>query len=420
MRMGIGGALACLGITLVGASAVAQAPTGSIDFQGPSIGAPDGFFGLPITEGDILTTGAPGPPGPNPLLPGPLPPPGIEIGALAGAAGAVPGGLGIVPGLFGFVELDALSYGQDQGDQLLFSVDEFATGTSGPAPPDVSTEGIAGASEASADAFAFLGPVVSTPPGPVLGNTAAADGDGLLPSGLPGSGLSEPNPATPGILPDSGDNLDAFDADTLPAHLAGPVFFSLDAGFLDPLEFFPANAGTAAGNGASGADVLVSFAGGAPAIAIPGSLLGLDLFGFDTDDLDALLFHDADGSLSLTPGDTLYFSVRRGSAIIGAPDSAFGAPIEEGDVLMPPAVAGTPPAIFIAAEALGLATLRSGTAGPFGADDLDALDIIGSSPPVVPVLGPWAWVALGALLVTMTLFAAPALRRANVTEGARI
>ena len=32
--------------------------------------------------------------------------------------------------------------------------------------------------------------------------------------------------------------------------------------------------------------------------------------------------------------------------------------------------------IVIPAEALGLATLRSGTAGQFGADDLDALDVV--------------------------------------------
>jgi hypothetical protein len=420
MRTAIGTALAALAVTLVGTPVMAQAPTGSIDFQGPSVGTPDGFSGVPITEGDILTTTLPGPPGPNPLLPGPLPPPGIEIGALPGAPGVIPGGLGIFPGLFGLVELDALSYGQDQGDQLLFSVDEFAAGVPGPAPPDVFTEGIAGAAEASADAFAFLGPVVPTPPGPVLGNSSAADGDGVPPSGLPGSGLVEPNPPTPGFTPDPGDNLDAFDADTLLAHLTGPIFFSLDAAFPDPVEGVPANSGTAVGNGASGADVLVSFAGGGPALAIPGPFLGLDLFGFDTDDLDALLFHDADGTLTLTPGDTLYFSVRRGSAIIGTPDSAFGVPIEEGDVLMPPAVAGTPPAIFIGAEALGLATLRSGTAGPFGADDLDALDIIVPPPPVIPTLTLWAWIALAALLLTTPIVAAAGSGRARVTEAPRL
>ncbi len=81
----------------------------------------------------------------------------------------------------------------------------------------------------------------------------------------------------------------------------------------------------------------------------------------------------------LTGGtDMLLFSVRRGSALIGAPDSLFGIPIEEGDILttpLPTSLGGVSPfpAIFIAAENLGLGTLRSGWAGNFG-DDLVALD----------------------------------------------
>jgi hypothetical protein len=352
-------------------------PTFSVDFQGPTRGMPDSFTGTPISEGDILTTSQPGPPGPNATAGGPLPTPGLEVGALAGAPGVVPGGLGILPGPLGFVEVDALSYGRDQGLYLDFSVDEFAAGVPGPPQrPNVASEGIAGAAQASADVFAYLGPVAPTPPGPIFGNTALIDGDGLVPSGRRGVGLIEPNPPTPGLQPDPGDNLDAVDVDTTFLDLAGAIFFSLDAAFPDPLEALPANTGTALANGFSGADVLWSFAGAAaPALAIPAASLGLDLFGFDTDDLDALAFDDADGSLSLTPGDTLYFSVRRGSAVIGLGDSAFGMPIEEGDILMPPTVAGAPPAIFIAAEALGLGTVRSGTAGQFGADDVNAIDL---------------------------------------------
>jgi hypothetical protein len=242
------------------------------------------------------------------------------------------------------------------------------------APPDVFSEGVSGATEASADVFAYLGPAVAGPPGPPLGNTLAVDGDGLAP-GLPGVGLIEPNPPTPGILPDPGDNLDAVDLGTTFPDLTGPVFFSLDSGFADSIEPFPVNSSTAALNGFSGADVLVSFAGALPALAIPAGTLGLDLVaGFGTDDLDALAFDDSDGSLSLTPGERILFSVRRGSAVIGALDSAFGVPIEEGDVLTVPAVAGGLPALFVAAESLGLATLRTAP-GPFGSDDLDALDI---------------------------------------------
>jgi hypothetical protein len=351
-------------------------PTFSIDLQGPTVGMPDSFFGAPITEGDILTAFPPGPPGPNPPAFGPLPPPGLEVGAIAGAPGVFPGGLGIVPGIFGFVEVDALSYGRDQGTRLQFSVDEFAAGVPGPLPPDVASEGSVGALEASADVFAYLGPVAPTPPGPFFGNAALIDGDGLMPSGRPGLGLIEPNPPTPGVVPDPGDNLDALDLDTAFSDLGGPIYFSLDAAYADLLEIFPpVNSGTAAGNGFSGADVLFSFAGGFPALAIPAAFLGLDLAGPGTDDLDALSFDDADGSMTLTPGDTLYFSVRRGSLVIGTLDSLFAIPIEEGDILMPPVGPGIPPQLFIAAEALGLGTARSGTAGPFGPDDVDAIDL---------------------------------------------
>jgi hypothetical protein len=76
--------------------------------------------------------------------------------------------------------------------------------------------------------------------------------------------------------------------------------------------------------------------------------------------------------------------VKRGSAVIGMLDSTFGAPIAPGDVLTVPAAVGACPgpcpgplcgcpAIFIAAEALGLQTIRSGF---LVNDELDALDII--------------------------------------------
>jgi hypothetical protein len=70
----------------------------------------------------------------------------------------------------------------------------------------------------------------------------------------------------------------------------------------------------------------------------------------------------------------LMFSVRRGSAVIGKPDSIFGLKIEPGDILVPPRPGGPSPfpGIWIAAENLGLETERSG-AVPFG-DDVDALD----------------------------------------------
>jgi len=121
-----------------------------------------------------------------------------------------------------------------------------------------------------------------------------------------------------------------------------------------------------------------------PVVYAPAAALGLDMFGFDTDDLDALALLD-DGKLSpagvpfFSPGtDRLLYSVRRGSAIIGVADPSTGLPYEEGDVLMPPTFPGGLPTIFITAEALGLATVRSGTTGFMNAgDDLNALDVVG-------------------------------------------
>jgi hypothetical protein len=66
------------------------------------------------------------------------------------------------------------------------------------------------------------------------------------------------------------------------------------------------------------------------------------------------------------------FSVRRGSALIGQPDSIFATPICEGDILTTPLLGGASPfpGIFIAAENLGLATMR----GAGDSDDLDGAD----------------------------------------------
>ncbi len=376
---------------LIALPAMAQ-PTFSVDSQGPTATVPllDSFVLAPITEGDILTNGLPGPLGPNPIAAGPLPPPGIEVGGAPGALGAVPGGLGILPGAC--LELDALSYGRDAGTTLHFSVDEFATGVAGPAgPPEVLSEGSAGTLEASADVFRYLGLLaVLVPPPVIVGNTAYSDGDGIAPSGLGGVGLFEPNPPTAGVVPDAGDNLDAIDLDTTFADLAGPIYFSLDSAFAEPLEGVPINCGTAAANLVSSADVLVVPApGGAPLVAIPAALLGLDVGGVGTDDLDALAWDDADSSGTLTLGDTILFSVRRGSAVIGALDTVLGVPIEPGDVLTAPVGGpGFAPGIVVTAEALGLATARSLTAGPFGSDELNALDVIseeyGDAPDGIP------------------------------------
>jgi len=372
--------------------------TFSIDYQGPTRGLPDGFLGGGfISEGDILTPLLPGPPGPNP--PGaPAAPPGQML---------TPAALGIFPTAAGHVELDALSYGRDTFNWGLpeviwyFSVDEFAAGhpldAFPPPPANVLSEGadpLLGNMEASADVFTTAPAPFGAPRGPGPfgagdGNFAWADGDAVFPWGGPGMGLIEPNAPTYGAVLDDGDNLDALDIHTTFADVHGgplpaTIFFSLDAEFPDPFEVPaapPPNTGTAAANGFVGGDVLVSV-GGAPFLFAPAALLGLDMFGADTDDLDALaLIEDGDGVFEPWGDDLIFYSVRRGSAVIGFPDAIWGAPIEEGDILVPPAVAGGPPGIWVAAERLGLATVRSGTAlvpppGYFArGDDLNALDI---------------------------------------------
>ncbi len=385
----------------LGQAAGGPGMTFSVDFQGPTAGGPgpltglfDGFVTTFIDEGSILTPAIPGPLGPNPpTLPlGPLPPPGVMVGSIPGAVGSVFGGLGVLPEpFFGVIEVDALSYGRDRGRYLVFSVDEFAMGIPpSPAPPNVLSEGtLAGVFEASADVFAYIGPFGPVPPvSPVFGNTAIIDGDALPSlSGAvyPGTGLIEANPPSPDVLPDRGDNLDAVDLDTTLTDVTGAIYISLSSAFPDPLEPSPpANGGTAAANGFVGGDVLVTTPGGFPAVYAPAFLLGLDIAAgvADSDDLDALaLFENGDGEF--TPGlDFILFSVRRGSAVIGLPDSMFGFPIEESDVLtvpLPIPLGGVSPfpAIFIPGEAMGLVTFRAFPGGgQFGADDLDALDVV--------------------------------------------
>lgn len=360
------------------ATAHAQ-PTYSIDVLGPTVSS-----GL-VGPSDVLT----------PMGAGVAPPPAIAIGGPL---------LGIIPTPVSLPELDALSYGTDpllQNGALIehhwsFSVDEYGVGMPGVPAPSVTSEGAFGAAlEASADIY-----LTPTSPGPVpLGvpgiNTGLFDGNaGFTPFAAPGLNLSEPNPPTPGGF-DIGDHVDAWDLDQAPpAAVPGttfgtPVYFSLDSKFADPLEpALPVNTGTAAANGFVGGDVLVStIAGAPPALYAPASLLGLDKVAGapDTDDLDALVLWDnGDGIYQPTDGpyswlfgtDMLLYSVRRGSALIGATDSIMGLPIEEGDILVP-FVLGTP-GIFVPAESMGLATVR--TSGPGGTfqgfgDDLTSLDV---------------------------------------------
>jgi hypothetical protein len=355
-------------------------PTYSIDFQGPGAGL--------VVSGDILT----------PVPPGVVPPPAVVIPFGPAGLGIVPAPV-LIPGFPLVAEVDALSYGTDfvirqQAMTPLvwtFSVDEFAVGLPGVPFPSVTTEGVLGALEASADVF--FSPAPPVPAMPAFGfNIGLFDGNGgFTPFAGPGLNLIDPNPPTPGIPLDLGDNLDALDVDSPPMF---PVYFSMDSAFLDPIEGIPVNSGTAAANGVAGGDVVVTVApGGPPLLYAPALALGLDLFGPGTDDLDALVlaengipgYQPTMGPFSWAAGtDMLLYSVRRGSGLIGVLDAIFGVPIAEGDILVPMGPFAIP-GIFTPAELLGLATIRSGTAGLWptvgGAlalfnDDLDALDLV--------------------------------------------
>jgi len=142
--------------------AAQDAPTFSIDYQGPPRGMPPTavFLGgtvACIKEGDVLTAppilpgpGPSGPPNPNVVIvDGPRVGATVHLGCPSAAVGPPCPAAGVPAG---FTEVDALSYGVDllilpTGSRtfpvnLSFSVDEFAFGLAGVAnPPNVTTEG---------------------------------------------------------------------------------------------------------------------------------------------------------------------------------------------------------------------------------------------------------------------------------------
>lgn len=371
---------------MAGGGFTAPAYRVSIDSHGPTIGAPDSAAAIKITAGDVLGSAT------GTLGLGPLATPNIDISA---------GPLGLnlatypacaadpVPGALCPIEVDALSYGSDGALEQLaidcgrigLSVDEFAVGVADAYVPSLRSEGAVGALEASADCFLprdLAAPPLAPAPGRNVGHV---DGDGLLStSGVtyPGIGLVEPD--APGAPPDPGDNVDAL---LFGVGASFPVYYSLDASYVDPATGAALN-GSAAANGFLPGDVLVTpSAGGTPAVWATAAQLGLTA----TDDLDALALaesgdgiykpslvpHDWVGAAADRP-DMLLFSLRRGSPTLGMIDSLFGLPIVEGDILTTPVVGGLSafPGIYIAAENLGLVTDRSGATA---SDDLDGLYI---------------------------------------------
>lgn len=367
----------------------------SIDFRSLSIGAPATGGGC-IAAGDLLIPAPAGAP-----AYGPLPPPIIVVSNGFGPPGP---GLGI-PGLAICAcpgpavvpcarEVDALSFGRDAivkpvvmpAGLFVFSVDPCTMGLGGPLAPNVASE--FPVRDAPADVFESLFlPVAPVAPifGPTIGNSGIIDGNGFVSGSgavYPGLGLIEPRMPGPAV---TGDDVDAIDVGLPTTAVLFPVYFSMDAAFGNICTGAP-NSGSAAAAGFLPAAVLVTLApGGPPIVYAPPGVLGLDFFGAGTDDLDALAicengaagFQVSPGPytwLAAAPTDELFFSVRRGSAVIGLPDSIFGMPIEAGDILVPPVAGGVSPfpGIFVAAEALGLPTTRGG-AGIAG--ELDALDV---------------------------------------------
>ncbi len=393
-------------LALAAGFAAAQTPatTFSIDYKAQTISDLDGGSLVAITEGDILR---PTRPHGIPRV-APVGTPTIYISS--GPSGlrllGDTGGRGHPEGVHAALEVDGLSYGFDGPVQdvpppgtFWFSVDKLSFGIQNPNPaivPEVWTEGPDPAGpngmEACGDLFLDLG-MPSPPVCPTagyIGNVGAIDGNGAPgASGFayPGLGLIEPNPMVQSMPPaDDGDNLDAADLDELGLNVPGGlVYFSLDATFNAPTGL-----GSAAANGFAGGDVLTTVPGsGVINLFAAAPQLGLDLVTGvpDTDDLDALaVWENGNGVFdpSMSPFDWLsgghdmvLFSVRPGSPVVGMPASnCGGAPIEPGDILTTP-IAGSAispyPAIFVAAEALGLRTFRTHF---FEGDDLDALDVL--------------------------------------------
>ncbi len=370
--------------------ATAQEAVFSVGWQGQTTGQQDNTSGRQITDGDLLVQQLG-------ILPGttvPLPVPQVRVPATFLQAYNLCAGH--APGTDCGLELDAVSYGQDAlllnlpayQFGLYFSVDEWAQGIStSSTSPDMFSE--AAAFEASADIFRTryqgvgpFGPGSVTP-----NNLLIADGDGRNPNGLgvrPGLGLIEPNLPSIGV-PDSGTNLDALEKGAPFSPTSTKVFFSLQGGLLDPFELTTPSTNSAQLQGFQGGDILQwDPVTNLISLYVSGDELGLDNLGIGTDDLDALVVvengipgYQAPAAMyDWTTGasDLILFSVRRGSAVTGQLDNQFSIPITPGDVLMPPIggplLGSANPAIFAAAETLGLSTSRlTGSS-----DELNALD----------------------------------------------
>jgi hypothetical protein len=292
----------------------------------------------------------------------------------------LPGAFTASAGVTGPIEVDAFSFQQpyflESEEDVLsveFSVDRLALGVPGTAVA-VETGVGGGPGHAAADVFRTFAPFG------VPANVQIYDGNGVLTApnaGLP-LGLVEGPAPVPGF-----DNVDGLD---LTGPSVGPgafVYFSVDAG----------SAAGPYGGAVTQADVLVGpgVAGfDAPAgtlVYAAAAALGLNPAGGD--DIDALVVFD-NGDFVFTPSiDTILFSLAPGSPTLLLIAGPGGAAATAGDILMDGGLVGAPPVLALAAEALGLQTLRAG-AGFLQDDNLDALSIT-----VIPEPGAIAGAVLG-------------------------
>lgn len=358
----------------------------SVDWQGQTTGQLDQTTGRAVTDGDLLVQQF----GPFPGGPGPVVLPVPQVVRPADFLNAYTACAGHAPGISCGLELDAVSFGNDAlllldplyQFQLYFSVDEFAQGIP-LGGPFATVQSEAAMQEAAADIFVSrlqgIGPFL---PGQIQpNNVQVADGNGESASAsgvTPGLGLIEPSPPSSQV-PDQGSNLDAFELSGTTNPAMQRIFFSLQGSVQDPLEPTAVFFDSAAAQGFRGGDILEFDPGtGQISLYAPADVLGLDRFGFGLDDVDALVVvengipgYQAPTALydwQFGVSDLILFSVRRGSDIIGTPDSLQGLPIRPGDVLIPPIGGGflgsPPPGTFVPSGTLGL--------GPM--DELDALD----------------------------------------------
>ena len=386
---------------LLTAEASAQARmTYSLDYHGPLIGTLAPGSTDFVTEADLLDA--------TPLLLGGNG--GVKIEVSGGDLGLLnyASCVGHLGGDPCGIDVDAFSTGQDAiiksnpqetNWRVFFTVDEYAQGNP-QTPLDPSVRSEAAVADVSGDVWC----TIFLPPPPLAPNTGSTwarvqalcvDGNGEpSPTGAlaPGHALKEPNIPGQGLPFASQDTGSHVDALQIGQGLGSVLFFSLDGDLTDPFGY--ANSDSAAAQGVSPADILVSNSGAISVYANAGSL-GLDP---QFDDLDALILLENGVPGCQLPKlpysweggeDMVLFSLRRGSATVGQTDSLQGIPIEPGDILMPPVEGGNGnPGVLVAAEVLGLRTERESggdaddlTAASITDDDEDFIDCNGNGRP---------------------------------------